>query len=171
MQPRVACVFHQYPSYYNPLYFPKYHASLFVTKKSVCLWLSRGFTGPFLACPLCPPLQVPFDDNMFYISRFFDVNFHAVRPQVPLAYVECSSFSFCHLHRRLILSISKFQSICANVGQWEMDAESVLVEVATWLMREDDVYLMSLSESLSITCFSTMKRCSRFPCFSSPLQV
>lgn len=103
----------QYPSYYYvPRYFPKYHASLIETEESVCLWLLRGLQVLFLACFLCSPLQVPFpnfDDNVCYIPRFLMSTSNS-------AYVECSSFSFCCLHRPINLKITVHMCKSRSVG-------------------------------------------------------
>jgi hypothetical protein len=85
-----------------------------------------------------------------YNLGFFDVTTKAARLQVPKRYVESSCFSFCHLYRCLFLSLSKLQTISADVSTWAMQAESVVFQVPTWLTQDSDAYSLSLS-SLSVS--------------------
>jgi hypothetical protein len=149
----------QFPSrlYYNPVYFPSYHVSLFETEETVCQWLLKGLQDHILV--RCSCLQLPdsfqkseCDDKVCYKSSVFHVKFHGLCLLVPLAYVECSFFSFCRLlHRQLLSLTSKLQCIPADMDQWSIHAETAVAQVPIWVMRDEEEY----SVSVSVVCTST----------------
>jgi hypothetical protein len=91
-----------FPLYYDPLYYPDYHQSLFDVERAVCLWLLKGLKNHFMSCPKnqfyddYDNVQVFDDDANDYVCyrlSFFEFKFHGVRLQLPLRCVESSLFS------------------------------------------------------------------------------
>jgi hypothetical protein len=108
----------QFPSYYDPIYFPSYHSSLFLTEQTVCQWLLMGLEEHSRQCRSCPELQAIYDsfkNEVCYTCPFFHVTFMGIRLSVSYTFVQCSSFSFCRLHRRFVLLVSKMQSMSVNI--------------------------------------------------------
>lgn len=63
----------------------------------------------------------------------------------PIEVIESSLFSFCLLHRLHNLLLSKLCSPSINGDLWRRSADNVLVEVPTWLHRQKNSYVLSLS--------------------------
>ena len=72
-------VFHsvtEYPEYYDPIYFPKCHVSLFESEVAICAWLLNKLQIHSILCTSCPPLHPlceNFEDSVHYISDFFTI--------------------------------------------------------------------------------------------------
>ena len=138
----------EFPLYYDPLYYPACYRTLFNSKKMVCQWLLHHLQEHPLMCPSCPYLEPVINgshDTISYTSSIFDIILHGVHLQVPLSYVECSRFSFCRLYRRFLILMSSLQCPPSNLNPFLLEAQSVLVQVPGWFLREKHIYLMSLS--------------------------
>jgi len=152
----------QYPHYYDsdPVYFPSYYPSLFDTEESVCEWLWKNLRHHFLNCTSCdirPHFLEMFDDSVHYRSFRFEVSFGGVFLQVPISYIECQSFSFCNLHRRLLLLKRKLHLASLNTEESSKDLVYVLSQLPVWLLRDLESCSLSLS-ALSVT--ELRSRCS-----------
>ena len=70
-------VFHsatEYPQYYDPLYFPKCHVSLFESEVAICVWLLNNLQIYSIVCSSCPPLCPlceNFEDSVGLFRIFF----------------------------------------------------------------------------------------------------
>ena len=86
-----------YPLYYNALYFPKLHLSIFETLETVKAWLVAGIAEHKINCGCTPnndgTFSVVITDDHFQISlRVQEASFTA-------NYIESASFSFWCLAR------------------------------------------------------------------------
>ena len=103
-----------YPSYYDPVYFPTNYPSIFDSEDSVCEWLLMGLKKHSFVCCSCVFLQNGFEqceDSVRYNASMFEIKFHCVQIQVSILYIESSMFSFCRLHHLLFHLISKLSGV------------------------------------------------------------
>ena len=93
----------QYEDYYNPLYSPADHSSLFDSELSICAWVLDSLQNHHVVCGSCSSStpcistikwQVSFCFEEFEISSCFI--------HIPFSYIESPYFSFCHLYRQLL---------------------------------------------------------------------
>jgi len=158
--PRVLCasdcpphdVLHEcseYPLYYDALYFPEYHSSLFRTEKKVCQWLLNGLLQHFVDCPFSPS-NLPNNSHLsmnkiIYHAPNFFLQLFGVEIVFSKFDVESSSFNFCTLHRQLLAVRSNTLSVSPDDCLCVADAERVLFEVPPWFFFKQFIYFRSLS--------------------------
>lgn len=122
-----------YPAYYDPLYYPQFHASKFENARSFCCWLSEALTNHSQDCSRCLgwPLSncvVTYDGVGVSIScKFIDLS-------CSLCYFESESYIHCDLVNRLQVQshscsdgFSAFFHRCVNdLPHWMYYSDNVL---------------------------------------------
>jgi hypothetical protein len=137
-----------YPLYYDALYFPQDHPLLFQTEESVCRWLLTELQQHCVICPSCVRLQIAsssIKNHVQYNEGFFNIIFSGLQNVIPICDVESSCFSFCRLCRQFLMGTSKIQSLTTHLSSTAhdlcfIDAERVLHETPSWLVRDDAVF-------------------------------
>ena len=95
----------EYPSFYDPLYSPVDHTTLFDSEQSVCQWLQHGLVVHRVECSRCSQTTSFFSEMICracFSSNFFEIEFLQLHFRVPISYIESSTFSFCGLYRHLL---------------------------------------------------------------------
>ena len=95
---------------------------------------------------------------------FFTIYVAGVNIRVTRASVESSLFSFCCLHRSLVILRDRQPSTSAPAEKWDScGALSVHMEMPTWVVRERDVYRDSLcaltASNLSCAALAINRSC------------
>jgi hypothetical protein len=93
-----------YPVYYDALYFPELHPSVFETADSFCHWLSKAVRDHqcgLHACG-CTSLLLPLPFGIDYIDGHFNVIFGQHSMSFSRADVESPTFTVCRTIRRLV---------------------------------------------------------------------
>jgi hypothetical protein len=160
-----------YPAFYDALYFPEDHFSIFETESFFCEWLLERVSHHSCTCHSCPQVppclrKVDWNNQVFYENGCFTINFYGICTTISINDVQSSFFSFCRLHRRFFPVSCEGRPVCGNVGQcqWVSDAECVRNDVPYWMMRNETDYLDCLSR-LSI---ADLKDGSRSLCRFNP---
>jgi hypothetical protein len=160
-----------YPAFYDALYFPEDHFSIFETEFFFCEWLLERVDYHSYTCRSCPQVPpclrtVDWNNQVSYENRCFTINFYGICTTISIIDVQSSFFSFCRLHRRFFPASCEDRHVCGNVGQcqWVSDAECVRNDVPYWMMRNEIDYLDCLSR-LSI---ADLKDVSRSLCRFNP---
>ena len=149
-----------YPMFYDPIYEPKIHDDLFESEERVCKWLLTGLKNHGSECIVCSPLPdhiTSSEENVCCNSSLFQISFRGVSLQVPFCFVEHHSFSFCKLHRLLVMSFLTLQSTCSNVPHCVLHAGSVHSHMPIWLSMEE----AHCSRSLAALPLSELRRVTR----------
>src|ERR1700685_3015455 len=90
----------EYPCYYDAIYYPDFHPSVYTTSQSFCLWLSLSLEHHHLCCSSCQS-ELPSDISVNYTSDLISVNVGSCSERFSIPQIESSSFSVCRLHRLL----------------------------------------------------------------------
>ena len=131
----------QYPRYYDALYFPEYHTSVFEDEHTVCEWLRAELQTHLVTCACAFGSRVPSQSRVFvhYSLENFVIEFGSAEVVLSVGDVESSMFSFCKVVRRLFLNYD-----LADV--WTESALYVLSQLPPWLFRNDCDYRQPLNE-------------------------
>ena len=130
----------QFPDFYDALYYPMDHPSLFVSEQNVCAWLSDGLRAHFSRCFFCSSSKFSSPEviwNISYRCGDFCFQYKACQLHVTFSYIESSSFSFCRLFHSLFDFIHDDGNLAAKGKQ-------VVEKKPTWLMRTSTSLLSSV---------------------------
>ena len=117
-----------FPIYYDALYFPHLHPSVFETPDSFCRWLStavKNHQSGLHACS-CMSLTLPF--SIDHIDRHFRVTFGQHSTCLSTADVESCSFTVCRMLRQLLTIVDP---------PFETAKDVLLNDNPTWCYRPD----------------------------------
>ena len=87
----------QYDNYYDPLYSPADHSSLFDSESSVCAWVLDGLQNHRVACGSCSLSTPRISTVKWQVSVSFEefrVEISSCFIHVPFSYVESPYFLF-----------------------------------------------------------------------------
>ena len=101
-----------YPCYYDPLYFPKLHFSVFESAESVKVWLLVGIDDHKNHCQCChyDYCEVCVDIG----NEFIQITIGSRSVLVSHDYIESVSFTFCCLVRLCVLEGSEHSPLDNN---------------------------------------------------------
>jgi hypothetical protein len=138
----------EYPLYYDALYFPEFHPSVFETPDSFCRWLTEAVSdhlNGFRACS-CTSFIFPFAID--YRQGCFNVTFGPHSMLLSTADVESSSFTVCRTLRRLVTFKEPFDT-----------ARAVLLNGdPTWCYRPDHEISRALMDLSAPALFDAVRR-------------
>jgi hypothetical protein len=130
----------EYAYYYDPLYFPQYHASIFDDKDNTCSWLQLGFEKHVRDCLSCDVPRFPPNGVLLvqYMRGSFMLSTAGQDLYLAVEAIESPSFTFCRSSR--LLSIRALP-----VAVWNQTVQNVLSELPPWFFCSDDHYTLSLA--------------------------
>jgi hypothetical protein len=91
-----------YPIYYDALYFPELHPSVFETADSFCHWLSKAVRDHQCGLHACSCTSLVLLFGVDYIDGSFNVTLGRHSMSLSKTDVELSSFTVCRTIRRLL---------------------------------------------------------------------
>ena len=96
-----------YPHYYDPLYFPHLHLSMFENPSNFCNWLASALDNHQLLCHRCPHVK---NVCVFYDGMIISIacNGHSV----VLSLQTLQSAQYCHC--TVLLKIAKHDSLSVS---------------------------------------------------------
>ena len=87
----------EYPLFYDTLYSPVDHTTLFDSEQSVCQWLQHGLVIHRVECSQCSQTTSFFSEMICracFSSNFFEIEFLQLHFHVPISYIKSSTFHF-----------------------------------------------------------------------------
>ena len=130
----------EYAYYYDALYYPECHTSVFETQSSVCSWLQTGFENHTRDCSSCvkvPSFRPTGMLHVHYMQDKFMLSAADLEVYLTIGDIESASFTFCRYARLL-------SNRAVPIPVWNRTMQGVLSEYPPWLFRSDEHYTSSL---------------------------
>ena len=134
---------HDYPLYYDSLYYPQFHEAIFDNPASVCIWLSHQFDAHAESCVSCTVCS-PFSE--FHVEYSADISLVTCGNTcmtLSRMDIESSTFSICGAVHCLC------SSSCTS-DDWSATALVVRSQKPAWLYRDDE-YVTQALDTLSLS--------------------
>ena len=126
----------EYPLFYDTLYLPADHTTLFDSEQSVCQWPQHGLVIHLVECSQNSQTTSFFSEMICracFSSNFFEIESLQLHFCVPISYIESSTFSFCGLY-------------CCLLTFTDINHSSLLVHHhPLWLQTMSEEFLTCLS--------------------------
>jgi len=129
----------EYAYYYDALYFPQFHASIFDDENNVCSWLQLGFEKHARDCSSCDVPRVPANGVLVvqYMQGSFVLSSAGQDLYLSVEAIESPSFTFCRSSRVLLIR-------ALPAAMWNQTLQNVLSEHPPWFFCSEDHYAILL---------------------------
>jgi Helitron helicase-like domain at N-terminus len=134
-----------YPHYYDPIYFPSIHETVFQNPKTICSWLSRSMKEHWMRCNSCDKPGVT-SCSVSFNADHFTLTCGQKSVSLLVSDIESEGFSYCRVSRKLY-------SEQAPGGTEQYDFNLTLSNNPCWFYFEDMQYETSLNQ-LSVPVLS-----------------
>ena len=143
-----------YPNYYDPLYFPHLHPSVFENSRNFCNWLASALNNHKLMCHHCPVVK---DVCVFYDGMIVSIACNARSVTMSLQALQSAQYCHCTVVLKIVKrdSLSVFQYLPVRIS-----------DLPSWFLYSSELVkqqlmLMTVDDLLSLGTFSISRKLRR----------
>ena len=131
---------HDYPLFYDALYYPELYPHYFVDSESCTTWLRRELNVHLRNCLVCRHLDVHSVPRVQWVSPSFEVSACCPPVKIDFAVLQSNMYSHCNILAALMSSLN------GRLRGSAQQFNSLANDIPLWLTLSDDHYSRRLLE-------------------------